>query len=98
MAYIDQTKSSPDDYKVILDGDDVRVPEMTVKAGEPDNEHSHPDEVAYFITGGKVRIHDGGEAAEMGIPDGFAMHHPEWTHRVENIGDTDIRAIVFEPK
>jgi hypothetical protein len=25
------------------------------------------------------------------------MHHESWTHSVENIGDTDIHAILFEP-
>jgi len=24
------------------------------------------------------------------------MRHPAWTHRVENIGDTEIRAVIFE--
>ena len=35
---------------------------------------------------------------EAEFPDGGVMDHDEWTHRVENIGDTDIRAIVFELK
>lgn len=30
------------------------------------------------------------------IPDGVAMRHPASTHRVENSGETEIRAVIFE--
>jgi len=66
-------------------------------AGTSDREHSHPHEMVYFNTGGKVRIHlPGGESVELEIPDGHAMKHEPWTHRVENIGTTDIKAVLFE--
>jgi len=35
---------------------------------------------------------------EMWLPDGHVMKHEPWTHRVENIGATDIKAILFERK
>ena len=99
MAYIDPVKSSPDNYKVLMENDHVRVLEMSLKAGETDNTHSHPDETAYFITGGKVKIHlpDGG-AMEAEIPDGHVMWHEAWTHTVENVGSSDVRAIVVESR
>ena len=99
MAYIDPVKSSPDNYKVLLENDHVRVLEMNLKAGETDNTHSHPDETVYFVTGSKVKIHlpDGG-AMEADIPDGHVMWHEAWTHTVENVGSTDIKAIVVENK
>ena len=31
------------------------------------------------------------------IPDGHVMYHEAWTHTVENIGDTDVLAIIYEP-
>ena len=34
----------------------------------------------------------------MEFPDGFVMWHEAWTHRVENVGTTAIRAIIVEPK
>jgi hypothetical protein len=53
--------------------------------------------MVYFITGGKVRIHlPDGESVELEPPDGHVMKHEPWTHRVENIGDTDIKALLFE--
>ncbi len=99
MAYIDPVKVSPNNYKTILENGHVRVLEMTLKAGESDQLHSHPAETAYFIKGSKVKIHlENGEAMEADIPDGHVMWHEEWTHRVENLGTSDIKAIVVENK
>ena len=99
MAYIDPTKSSPNNYKLLLENDNVRVLEMTLKAGEKDNEHSHDAESVYFISRGKLNIHlPGGDSMEVDIPDGHVMWHEAWTHTVENVGTTDVRAIVVETK
>ncbi len=96
---IDAAQVSPDHYSVLLENDHVRVLEMRVPAGTSDIQHSHPNETVYFLSGGKVRVHlPGGEAPEMDIPDGFVMWHEPWTHRVENIGDTEVHAIVVESK
>jgi hypothetical protein len=72
---------------------------MTLPAGEKDNQHSHPDETVYFVTGGKVKIHlpDGG-AVEAELPNGHVMWHDAWTHTVENVGVSDIKAIIVESK
>ena len=35
---------------------------------------------------------------EAEIPDGHVMWHEEWTHTVENIGSSDIKAIIVEAK
>ncbi len=97
MAYIDPTTASPDNYKLLLQEGNRRMVEMTLKAGTSDITHSHPDELVYFIQGSKIRIHlDNGESVEADIPDGHVMAHEAWTHRVENIGDRDIKAIIFE--
>ena len=99
MAYIDPTQSSPDNYKVLLENDKVRLLEMTLKAGTSDIEHSHPSEMVYFNKGGKAKVHlPDGNSMEAEFPDGGVMDHEEWTHRVENIGDTDIHAVIFELK
>ena len=44
MAYIDPVKSSPNNYKLLFEDDKYRVLEMTLNAGEKDNEHSHTSE------------------------------------------------------
>jgi mannose-6-phosphate isomerase-like protein (cupin superfamily) len=99
VAYIDPVEVSPNSYKVLLENDQVRVLQMDLKAGETDETHSHPSETVYFVKGGKAKIHlpDGG-AVEADIPDGHVMWNEAWTHRVENIGSSDILAIIVEAK
>ncbi|MDA0988196.1 MAG: hypothetical protein O2783_03490 [Chloroflexi bacterium] len=99
MTYIDPVQVSSKNYKTVLENAQVRVLEMNLSAGETDVTHSHPSEIAYFVSGGKVKIHlPGGDAMEADIPDGHVMWHEEWTHQVENVGTSDIKAIVVELK
>ncbi len=99
MAYIDPIASSPANYKLLFEDEKHRVLEMSVKAGEKDNEHSHPTEVVYFISGGSAKITlSDGQVMEAEVPDGHVMASEAWTHTVENTGTTDIRAIIFEVK
>jgi quercetin dioxygenase-like cupin family protein len=99
MAYIDPVHASPANYRVLLENEHVRVLEMDLRAGTTDHPHSHPSETVYFKQGGKVRIHlsDGNEV-EADLPDGHVMWHEPWTHRVENIGTSDILAVIVESK
>jgi beta-alanine degradation protein BauB len=98
MDYIDPAKVSPSNYKVLFENEEVKVIEMSLKVGEKDEEHSHKTECVYFISGGKVKVTVGGESQELEIPDGHVMWHEPWTHQVENIGSTDVKAIIWEKK
>lgn len=99
MTYIDPVKVSSKQYKVLLENDDVRVLEMSLKAGDKDTQHSHPSETVYFVNGGKVKIYleDGG-VVDADIPNGHVMWNGPWTHTVENVGTSDIYAIIVESK
>ena len=99
MPYIDPVEASPENYRVLLETDTYRMLEMRVPAGTSDVEHSHPSEAVYFVSGGKARVHlPDGETMDAEFPDGGVMDHGEWTHRVENTGETDIVAVIFELK
>lgn len=99
MSYIDPVSVSPAHYKTLLENEHVRVLLMDLKAGEKDEVHSHPSETVYFVKGGKAKISlPDGNAQEVEIPDGHVMWHEEWTHQVENIGSSDIVAIIVESK
>lgn len=99
MAYIDPIEASPRNYRLLFENERVRVLEMTLKAGEIDEPHSHPSETVYFVTGSKVKVHvPEGEAMDAVFPDGGVMWHEPWTHRVENVGSSDLRAIIVENK
>lgn len=97
-AYIDPVEAAADHYRLLQDGPRARMLEMRLPPGDRDNEHSHPNELVYFLRGSTARIHVGGDVVELEIPDGMTMQHEPWTHSVENIGDREIVAIIFELK
>jgi beta-alanine degradation protein BauB len=96
IEYLDATVVSSDNYKLLSEDGNVRLIEMTLEAGTMDSLHSHNYESVYFLTGGKVKIYVGDELMEAEIPDGHVMHHGPWNHIVENVGETTVRAILFE--
>ena len=97
MTYIDPVEVSPNNYKILLENDNVRVLEMNLRAGEKDEVHSHPAETVYFIKGGKAKIHlPDGQSVDAELPDGHVMWNDAWTHQVENVGTSDIKAIIVE--
>lgn len=97
-TYIDPVEAASEHYRLLQDGERARMIEMRLPPGARDNEHSHPNEFVYFLRGSRARIHVGGETVELDIPDGMVMEHEPWTHSVENIGDTEIVAVIFELK
>ena len=99
MQAIDPVSVSPESYRPLLENEHVRVLEMTLRSGQSDAMHSHPCETVFFVSGGRVRLHlPDGATAEAEFPDGHVMWHEPWTHRVENVRDSDIRAIIVESK
>lgn len=97
-TYIDPVVAASEHYTLLQDGERARMIEMRLPPGARDNEHSHPNEFVYFIKGSQARIRVSDEEMELDIPDGMVMEHEPWTHSVENIGDTEIVAIIFELK
>lgn len=96
--YIDPVEAASEHYRLLQDGERARMIEMRVPPGARDNEHSHPNEFVYFIKGSKARIRVGEDTVELDIPDGMVMEHEPWTHSVENVGVSEILAIIFELK
>ena len=72
---------------------------MDLKAGQTDQMHSHLSEMVFFVKGSKVNIHlPDGKCVEADVPDGHVMWNEGWTHRAENIGSSDLQAIIVESK
>jgi quercetin dioxygenase-like cupin family protein len=85
--------------KVLFENDRVRVVETHYAPGATHDTHSHPDHVVYALESSKARFTDqDGKTTDVEIPAGMARWQPAITHKVENIGTTPIRAIVFELK
>ncbi|HUF09444.1 MAG TPA: hypothetical protein VMO47_09000, partial [Rhodothermales bacterium] len=92
-------ETSPDVYSVLLEDERVRILEMKLPAGQSDNEHVHTAEAVYFLSGGRARIHlPNGEVIEAEVPDGGFLSNPMWQHRVENVGESEVHAVIVELK
>lgn len=97
---LDALTASPDNFKLLLENDQVRVLEYTLAPGQRDTWHTHPPKVSYVVTGGKVRVttedgksfvadEEAGSASWMG-----ALGR----HFVENVGTTTVRVVLTEVK
>ncbi len=92
--------ASPEIYKVIAENDKYRVIEVTWKPGQKDQLHSHPDAAVYYLNNCTMRNQFPGMPPLEGGPiAGTArVQPPIAAHTVENIGTSDCRMIMFEPK
>lgn len=90
---------SPDNYKALFENERVRVPEMRLKPGEQDKQHSHPSEVVYFTRPTKVEITlADGQVIKGELKAGEVLWHEAWTHTVRNTGTEELHAIIVELK
>ena len=97
---VDALTASPQNFRLILENDDVRVLEYTLLPGQKDRRHTHPQRVAHVISGGQLRV---------GFPDGThrdfdeiagtsAWSKPSPLHDTQNIGTTPIKILLVEVK
>ncbi len=89
----------PDNYKVLLENDKVRVMQFTLRKGATEDFHSHPAAVTYVLTGFKIRFRfpDGSERIREAKA-GDVLYGEAVTHSPLNIGDTDAMGILVEMK
>ena len=85
----DAVKTAPNNTKVVLENERVRVYDFWGKAGDKLVTHSHPDHVVYVSGSGKVTEND--------MKAGQALWVPATTHSVDIVSG-DVRAVVVELK
>lgn len=92
--------ASPEIYKVIAENDKYRVIEVVWKPGQKDKPHSHPDAAVYYVNNCSLRNDFGNGNVATGAPVAGAarVQGPIGSHTIENIGSSDCRLIMFEPK
>lgn len=93
--------ASPDVYKVIAENEQYRIILATWKPGQRDDWHSHGSTVGnYFLTDCNLRAHTpDGKSVENQRNAGFAsVSGRVASHSVENIGNSECKVILFEPK
>ena len=99
-APIDPVTASPDQFTVLLNNDQVRVVQYTLRPGARDQWHTHPPKVSYVVSGGELRIHmaDGTSflATEKAGTASWMDALPR--HYAENVGRTTVSIVLTEVK
>jgi beta-alanine degradation protein BauB len=89
----------PENYRVLLENDRVRVLDFRLARGAEEEMHTHPAHLAVFLEDFTIRftLPDGSHALREGHP-----HQISWsdgvTHASENIGTSDAHGILVELK
>ena len=95
----DMVKVAPKNCTVLVDNDRVRVVRVIVKPGEKLEMHSHPANIVYSLTGGKVKhTSPDGKSEEREMKAGTARWSEPETHASENTGTAESRVLVIELK
>ncbi len=90
---------APHAYKVLFENDRVRLLEVTMEPGASTEMHSHPDNLVYILSDGKYAFTGpSGESAAFDVSPGEVFWMAATEHSTDNVGDTPIRALMFEPK
>ena len=93
--------ASPDIYKIIAENEQYRVIEVTWKPGQRDVVHSHPASAVYNLMDCTLRSFDSSGVARWTgqTRAGTAVvQQPIAAHSMENVGQSDCKLIMFEPK
>ena len=94
----DPVKVAPNNFKVLLENDRVRVLEFRSK-GEKIPMHSHPDCLIYNFVTGKTRFTSaGGKTTERESKAGDVTWREAETHASEYIGTGEAHALLVELK
>ena len=90
---------SPQYYTVKAQDERVRVLEYRLKPGQEEAMHSHPAYVIYFFGPANLRVTLGdGKTTDSSVTEGEVVVRDPLTHTVENIGNTELHALLVELK
>ena len=96
---LDPVKLSPQYYTIRLENERVRVIEYRLKPGQKEVMHSHPPYVVHILSDGKIKSTVlGGATTETTVKKGDVLWRDPVTHSTENIGTTEVHAILVELK
>lgn len=95
----DLAKTMPNDVKVIVDNDRVRVLDVLHKPGVKEPMHSHPAYVSVYLSATRVKVTTpDGTTVEKDRKAGEVAWSEAVTHALENVGTADQHVIVIELK
>jgi quercetin dioxygenase-like cupin family protein len=95
----DVVQVAPEQFKVSLENEHVRVLEFRMKPGDKQEMHTHPATVHIEMTPTKVKItNPEGKSVEVEGKEGEVIWVGPVKHIVENIGDNEIHGYIVEIK
>jgi quercetin dioxygenase-like cupin family protein len=95
----DAAKVDPTHYTVVSENDLVRILRVHYGPHEKSVMHSHPNEVAVFLTDTKGTFHlPDGKNEDIDVKAGTAQYAPATVHLPENTSDQGFDVIVIELK
>lgn len=95
----DPTVTDPDNYRMVMENDRVRVLRYHDVPGTKTHRHRHPDSVLYALSTFRRRLtFPDGTTKEREFVRGDVMWIPAQTHIGENIGTTDTEVLLVEVK
>jgi quercetin dioxygenase-like cupin family protein len=96
----DAVKAAPNNFKVLLENDRVRVLDFHARSGQKIPMHSHPAYISYSISGAgktKFTLADG-KTTERPAATGQATWHEAETHASEYEGKGETHVLLIELK
>ena len=95
----DAVAVSPNLYRTKVENDRVRVLEYALAPGQSEPMHSHQSFVVHFLTDGHIRATPlGGQSTEQSVKQGDTAWREPMAHRIDNIGATELRALIVDVK
>jgi quercetin dioxygenase-like cupin family protein len=95
----DPVSVSPKNYRILMENDDVRVLEASLKPGEKTPLHSHPKHLVYVLEPGDITLTtDDGKVTEIKAKKEELIWVEEETHSAINKGSTAFKSLVIELK
>jgi len=95
----DLAKVMPDDVKVMVDNDQVRVLDVLHKPGVKEPMHSHPAYVSVYMSTTRVKVTTpDGKTVEKVRKAGEVSWSEATTHALESVGTAGSHTIVIELK
>jgi len=95
----DIMKVSPETHTVLLENARVRVLSVVIKPGEEIGMHSHPPNVAYYMSDATLRITGAdGKVENRSAKAGMAAWSDGAVHTVKNVGTSELREVQIELK
>ena len=95
----DPLKLAPGIYSLLFENDQVRVCDIRFKSGDKIAMHSHPDHLLYILSPGTIKLsYADGTSKTVDAQAGQVLWSKAESHVSENIGTTEVHALIVELK